>query len=401
VAEFAVADDARDEPVCAAAVSVSVFMLIALVLVFLYPYIIYPAVLYLMVCLAGRRQDRRLAGENACPTVALVICALNEEQVIAEKLENCLALDYSGDRLRIVVVSDGSTDQTAEVARRFAGDRVEVIEVPVRRGKIANLNAVLPRCAEEILVLSDANVMYRPDALRNLIARFEDPEVGCVSGRVILTDSAPALDKPTESYYSLEWFLQAGASSIHSMVGADGAMYALRRELFRPCPTDTLIEDLVIPMAVIRQGKRVVHEPAAVGWERGPSSLQEEFRRKVRIAAGAAQGLLRGNVWPPASAPLSFWFVFVSHKVLRWISPIVGAAIVVCAALNLTQPPARAILTGVVVAGGLAAFESVWRSDSRLLSMPFYFLFSQVAVGWGLMRGITGQQSVLWAKENR
>jgi poly-beta-1,6-N-acetyl-D-glucosamine synthase len=267
----------------------------------------------------------------------------------------------------------------------------------VRRGKIANLNEVLPRCAEEILVLSDANVMYRPDALRNLIEPFQDPEVGCVSGKVILTDNAPTLDKPTENYYSLEWFLQAGASSMYSMVGADGAMYALRRELFRPCPPDTLIEDLVIPMAVIRQGKRVVHEPGAVGWERGPSSLREEFRRKVRIAAGAAQGLLRGNTWPPLSAPLSFWFVFVSHKLLRWLSPVVGAAIVICCVIA----HARVILASLGAACTLAACELVWRSRSRLLTVPFYFLFGQIAVGWGLVRGITGQQSVLWAKENR
>jgi cellulose synthase/poly-beta-1,6-N-acetylglucosamine synthase-like glycosyltransferase len=377
-------------------------MLIALVLLFLYPYAIYPAVLWAIV--RGRRHAGQKAGGRAealAPPVALVICALNEERVIAEKLANSRDLDYPRDRLRILVVSDGSTDRTAEAARRFAGDGVEVIEQPVRRGKIANLNEVLPQCAEEILVLSDANVMYRPDALRKLIARFQNPEVGCVSGKVILTESAAALDKPTENYYSLEWFLQAGASSIYSMVGADGAMYALRRELFRPCPPDTLIEDLAIPMAVIRQGKRVVHEPGAVGWERGPSSLREEFRRKVRIAAGAAQGLLRGNAWPPLSAPLGFWFVFVSHKLLRWISPAVGAAIVISAALNIAQPLARTVLTGVVVAGGLAALQLVWRSGSRLLSVPFYFLFGQVAVGWGLLRGIAGQQSILWAKENR
>jgi poly-beta-1,6-N-acetyl-D-glucosamine synthase len=371
-------------------------MLIVLVLVFLYPYIIYPAVLSVLVRLR-RRPAPNPQSPAPSPTVALVICALNEEQVIAEKLAKCEALDYPRDRLRIVVVSDGSTDRTAEVARQFAGNGVEVIEQPARRGKIANLNEVLPRCAEEILVLSDANVMYRPDALRKLIARFQDPEVGCVSGKVILTDSAAALDKPTESYYSLEWFLQAGASALYSMVGADGAMYALRRELFRSCPPDTLIEDLVIPMAVIRQRKRVVHEPGAVGWERGASSLREEFRRKVRIAAGAAQGLLRGNTWPSLSAPLSFWFVFVSHKLLRWLSPVVGAVIVVCCVIA----NARVILAGFGAACTLAAFELVWRSRSRLLSVPFYFLFGQLAVGWGLLRGIMGRQSVLWAKENR
>ncbi|HLI86862.1 MAG TPA: glycosyltransferase family 2 protein [Bryobacteraceae bacterium] len=374
-------------------------MLIALVVVFFYPYVIYPVVLYLIV--RRRQHPTRLAGESACPTVALVISALNEEGVIAQKLANCLELDYPRGRLRIVVISDGSTDRTAEVARRFAGEAVEIIEQTARRGKLANLNEILPRRTEEILVLSDANVMYRADAVRKLVRRFQDPEVGCVSGKVILTDSAPALDQPTAGYYSLEWFLQAAASSIYSMAGADGAMYALRRELFRPCPAGTLIEDFAIPMAVIGQGKRVVHEPEAVGWERGPSSLREEFRRKARIAAGAAQALLRGNGWPPLRAPAGFWFVFVSHKLLRWISPLIGAAIVAYAIGSSAQPLAQAILAGICGVSLLAGLQLVSRSASRWLTVPFYFLFGQIAAGWGLLRGIAGQQSVLWAKENR
>jgi cellulose synthase/poly-beta-1,6-N-acetylglucosamine synthase-like glycosyltransferase len=224
--------------------------------------------------------------------------------------------------------------------------------------------------------------------------------VGCVSGKVILTDSAPALNAPTGGYYSLEWFLQAGASSVHSMAGADGAMYALRRELFRPCPTDTLIEDFVIPMAVIRQGGRVIHEPEAVGWERGPASLREEFRRKVRIAAGAAQGLLRGTAWPPLSAPAAFWFVFVSHKLLRWLSPLIGLGIVFCAAAG-AQPAGLVILTAASAVSLLALMQLLSGSKSRLLTIPSYFLFGQVALAYGLLRGLAGQQTVLWAKESR
>jgi cellulose synthase/poly-beta-1,6-N-acetylglucosamine synthase-like glycosyltransferase len=304
-------------------------LLIILVLLFLYPYLIYPPLLRCLVKLF--RTAAKGTGPPSSPPqrrVALVICALNEQNVIAAKLVNSLALDYPPGKLHIVVISDGSTDATADIVREFAGAGVELIDQPVRRGKIENLDEVLPQRNEEIVVLSDANVMYRPDAVSRLVSHFADPDIGCVSGKVILTDSAPALDSPTGSYYSLEWSLQADASSLYSMVGADGAMYALRRELFRSCPNDTLIEDLVIPMSILRQRKRVIHEPDAVGWERGPRSLKEEFRRKVRIAAGAAQVLLRGGAWPPMAAPLSFWFVFISHKLLRWLSPTMGAAIV-------------------------------------------------------------------------
>ncbi len=375
-------------------------ILLALILLFVYPYVIYPALVYCAVRVRSKTNGQ-VGQTEICPSVALVICALNEEHVIGQKLANSLALDYPRDKLRIVVVSDGSTDGTVREVRQFTGAGVELIDQPLRRGKIANLNDVLALRDEEILVLSDANVMYRPDALRKLVRHFQNPAVGCVSGRVILTDSAPTLDGPTGDYYSLEWFLQAGASSIYSMAGADGAMYAIRRELFRPCPTDTLIEDLIIPMAVIRQGRRVVHEPEALAWERGPASLGEEFRRKVRIAAGAAQGLRRGNAWPPLSAPLAFWFVFVSHKMLRWLSPVLGLGVVICALAGMEQPAARAILALLAVGIAVALVQVLSGSKNRLVNIPFYFLFGQVAVGWGLLRGIAGQQTVLWAKENR
>src|SRR5262249_1695372 len=131
-------------------------------------------------------------------------------------------------------------------------------------------------------------------------------------------------------------FLQEAASGLYSMVGADGAMYALRRSLFRPCPNDTIIEDFVIPMSIVRQGKRVVFQPKAVGWEDGARSISEEFRRKVRIAAGSAQGLVRGNAWP-GLAPLRFWFVFLSHKLLRWLSPVFAVWILTTAFTSLDR----------------------------------------------------------------
>ena len=172
------------------------------------------------------------------------------------------------------------------------------------------------------------------------------------------------------------------------MVGADGAMYALRRELFRPCPNDTIIEDFMIPMGVVRQGKRVVHEPEAVGWEKGPASRSEEFRRKVRIAAGSAQGLMRGNAWPPAHAPLRFWFIFLSHKLLRWLSPVVGVAVLVFALLAMQQTESRLVLAGFGAVSGLALIQLLTGWENPVVSAPFYFLFGQTALGWGLLKGL-------------
>ena len=373
--------------------------LILATFLFLYPFAIYPVCLRLAARTRPRRQARELSPQQL-PSVALVICALNEQKIIGQKVENCLALRYPKEKLKIVVISDGSTDRTAEIVAGYRGQGVELIAQPRRRGKIANLNAVLPARTEQILALSDANVLYDPDALRRLVAPFEDPDIGCVSGKVILTDSAPELDRPTSDYYSVEWMLQQESSAIYSMVGADGAMYALRRNLFRPCPNDTLIEDFIIPMSVVRQGKRTVFEPEAVGWEQGPASLREEFRRKVRIAAGAMQGLLRGNAWP-VGAPLRFWFVFLSHKLLRWLSPLMGLLILILSALSVTELLSQLLVAAFVLMGSLALFRLLTGWKHPLVSAPFYFLFGQAALGWGMVKGLVGRQTVLWAKADR
>ena len=266
------------------------------ILLFLYPFAIYPGLLYVL----ARRKSKDAsadAAQESLPSLALVICALNEEKIIRQKMENCLALRYPQGKLRIVVISDGSTDATAAIVREYQDKGIELIDQPRRRGKIANLNAVLPARTEDILALSDANVLYAPDALLHLAERFEDPTVGCVSGRVILTGSAPELDQPTSSYYSVEWLLQEQASSIYAMAGADGAMYALRRQLFRRCPDDTIVEDFIIPMSVIRQGMRTVFR-ACGDWlgtracELGRRvSPQSENRGRLYARAAARQRL--------------------------------------------------------------------------------------------------------------
>jgi cellulose synthase/poly-beta-1,6-N-acetylglucosamine synthase-like glycosyltransferase len=371
--------------------------LIAGVVIFVYPFVIYPAIL--LVLARGRRPEP-IEPVTDPPNVALVICALNEQKIIRQKVENSLALRYPKEKLRLVFISDGSTDDTADIIREYEAAGVQLIEHRVRRGKIANLNETLAVRQEDILVLSDANVIYHPDALLYLVARFRDPSVGCVSGKVILTDTTPALGAPTESYYSLEWLLQGRSSAIYSMVGTDGAMYALRRELFRPCPNDTLIEDLVIAMEIIRLGYRVVFEPRALGWEQGPASLREEFRRKVRIAAGSAQALLRGNAWP-RHCPWRYWFIFISHKLLRWLSPVTGAVVLLLAVLTARQATSQLVLGGFLAASGLALLRWVTGWNNPVLSAPFYFVFGQVALAVGLAKGIAGKQNVLWAKTDR
>lgn len=373
--------------------------LIVALFLFIYPFMIYPPLLSLLARRYGRKPNRRME-PSELPSVALVISAYNEQNVIERKLENCLALRYPRGKLRVIVVCDGCTDGTAALSRGFQGARVQVLEHRERRGKPARLNEIVPQLAEQIIVLSDANVMYNPSAVRKLVARFADPSVGCVSGRVSVVESTDLLDGATGSYYSLEWSLFEKSSALYSMPGTDGAMYALRRELFQACPEGTIIDDFVIGMAVVRQGRRAVFEPQALGWEWGPASLREEFRRKVRIAAGSLQALLNGAAWP-RNAPPRFWFVFLSHKVLRWISPVSGAAAIVLAAAAPRQPLSQLVLWG----GSLMFFSATLRlalpRARPILNAPFYFVFGQISIAVGLLKGLFGRQTVLWAKANR
>jgi len=377
----------------------ALLLLFLLLFLFAYPFVLYPVMLRWI----GRRRRQRIPAvvEPAeWPTVAIVICALNEARIVQEKIENCLALDYPKERLRIAVIDDGSTDGTGRIARQYVSQGIELIERKQRRGKTANLNEVIPSRPEEIIVLSDANVIYARQALKDLVRRFSDPSVGCVSGRVILTNTTDSLRAGEQNYYSLEWRLQEDASNLYSMVGADGAMYALRRALFQLVPDDTLIDDFVISMGIVRQGRRIVFEPRALAWEQGPSSVSEEYRRKIRIAAGAAQGLIRGNIWP-TGAPWRYWFLFLSHKVLRWVSPVVAIALLgVCVAhWGATAP--MAVLGGAMSLVALAGARALWGRPHPVLDAPFYFLLGQLALAVGLLRGLTRRQSVLWAKADR
>lgn len=372
-------------------------LLALLILLFAWPLAFFPA---LMRLLAKPQPAPSALEDDELPPLTLIICALNEERVIRAKMENCLELDYPRDKLTIVVVNDGSEDATAAIVREYAGRGIRLIDHPARRGKVANLNEAAPAAATPLVAFSDANVLYEPGALRHLAARFRDPKVGGATGRVVLVNTIEEIRQAEQGYYSLEWAIHAASTRIYSMAGCDGAMYVLRRELFRVCPDDTLIEDFVQALAVVRQGRRVVFVPEALAWEEGPRSLGEEYRRKVRIAAGAAQALLRGSGWP-AGAPLRFWWLWFSHKLLRWFAPVTALAAVALAAANPARPLSLIVLiagSAIVLAAAVRALTG-WRHP--VVNAPFYLLFGLTAGLTGLLKGAAGRQSVLWSKAGR
>ncbi len=277
-----------------------------------------------------RNVDHKIDPQHT-PSVTLLIAAYNEGSVLKEKLQNSLAIDYPKDLLDIVVVSDGSSDNTDEIVQTFASRSVKLIVNQTNSGKATALNKGMDQIKSDIVVLSDANVMYQRNAIRKLVRHFADPVIGAVSGKVVLLNDGLSYSEAENTYYQVEHNIQQLESNTGNLIGADGAMYALRRDLFRPLLTDTLLDDFVISMGVIQQGHRLIFDPQALGFEQNRAEIDSEYKRKVRIVAGGIQSLKRKTVWPPHGHFLTA-LKFTCHKILRWI---IGPVIVLFVVLSV------------------------------------------------------------------
>jgi GT2 family glycosyltransferase len=365
-----------------------------LVLAFIYG--IYPLMLA-GVALLVRRSVVKAAIE---PSVALLVVANDEDAVIDAKLLNALAADYPRDRFRIIVASDGSVDRTNEIVRSYARDGVELLAFEDRRGKMAAINAAIETLeGVDVVVLSDANVFLQPAAVRHLVGNLADPGVGAVSGDVILVGDRAALGWSEDLYYRYERWLQKTESGIGSMVGVDGALYAIRKSLFVPQPPDTILDDMAIPMAVLKQGYRVVFEPAAIGVEQGSQSAWEEFLRKSRVLAGAAQFLKRASKQLPWRQP-QVLISFFSHKTLRWLSPAL-AITTLASAVALAGTSEVYLVAAVVQVGllglGIAGCVPGLRRNSAI-GFAHYYCLVQAAAAVGFVRGLRGRQPATWQR---
>ena len=365
-----------------------------------YAYVGYPLVAGALAVLAGRpaRQGPDL------PTVTLLIAAHNEEAVIAAKLENALALDYPADRLDILVLADGCTDGTVAIADAFVERGVRVIQQVPRQGKIAALNVGVPLARGEIVVGTDANAMYRPDALRKLVRWFADPEIGLVAGEKRIHGHGTAA-RGEGLYWRYEHWLKCQDTRFGSVMGATGEIFAIRKSLWDSLPRDTVIEDFVITMGVVRDGKRALYDPEAISEEEASASVEDEFKRKARIAAGGWQAVwrLRGLLSPLHGVAA---FQLLSHRVLRWVvvPPLLPALLLLNAWLAAGSALWGAMLAAQVGLYGLAALGWALRrrgATPRALVVPFYFAVLNAAALVGAWRFVTHSQPVTWEKARR
>jgi poly-beta-1,6-N-acetyl-D-glucosamine synthase len=354
----------------------------------LYAFLGYPLVL-LALRLGIHREVRKLP---ICPFVSLLIPAYNEARSIARKIENSLALDYPPDRIEIVVVSDGSSDRTVEMARSVAG--VRVLALPRNRGKMAALNAAVPGLRGEIIVFSDASAILAPDAVRRLVENFADETVGAASGRYsVVKPNEVNIGASEDLYWKYEAFLKVQESRLSSPLGAHGHLHAIRRELYPFPPAETINDDYVIPLAVLERGFRAVHDPSAVVFEEAREMTG--FGRRIRIVAGNLQQLrhLGQFLWPFQPLPL---FFFLSHKVVRLLVPF---AMVAALAANLCltgREPYRGLLGAQLTFYALAGLGLTGRLRPKALRLPFYFCMVNSAAFFGVYHALTRRRNMAW-----
>ena len=364
---------------------VGIAILVCLFLV-AYNAFLYPVILSIVTPLCKKDTNP----DFITPRVSLIVAAYNEEKDIEQKIKNSLELDYPN--LEIIVASDGSTDDTYKICSRYQ-DKIIFYDRKERSGKINTLNYVVPKATGEILVFSDANTFYDKDAITHLVKHFNDSSVGCTTGYVKLIAKGRKHELGEELFTRLERFVQENESAIDSVIGLDGAMYAMRKELYEPL-SNFFIEDFVMGMSIIKQGFRVIYEPEARAIEASSENLKDEFRRKSRIVAGGFQSMrFMGFL---IQKPFLL-FAFMSHKFLRWISVELLLIALILNFLVLDRP-FFLYLFYLQLLFYAAAFLG---SFLKPMSFIYYFVIMQAASFWGLLKYIFNVQKITWNKAKR
>jgi poly-beta-1,6-N-acetyl-D-glucosamine synthase len=360
-------------------------------LVFLQAYIGYPFSMMILARLLGERSRHRIV--EATPSVTLVISAYNEERWVFRKLENSLALDYPKEQLSIVVVSDGSTDATVDQCRRYAARGVQVRALQGRRGKVARLNEVIPTLKSDFVVMSDANSMYDPQSIRRLVRHFADDAIGCVCGRLRYENpGAERAGDAEQVYWGYEDWIKKLESRMGSLLGANGSIYAYRRELFRPVDPLAFCDD-VIPIRIALSGRRVLYDPEA--WCNEETSPEEvELRRRRRHASFGMRSMLAVTREAVTKGRPLIVYQCLCHRVLRWLGG--PALIAMLLSTPFLPPPLR---SGALAAQGalyMAALAGFLLSRLGVTIAPLYAVYYGIAIH---AAGVTGLVNLLLRRD--
>lgn len=366
----------------------------------LYVYAGYPALLLLLLARLVGRDVRKSACE---PSVSVIVAAFNEEEEIEHTVTNKLEQDYPPEQLSVIVVSDGSTDETDAIVGKLVdrfGPRCQLLRQEPRQGKTQALNLAVTRAAGNVLVFSDANSIYAPDAVRQLVSNFADPSVGYVTGQMVYTTpDGNGIGEGSSSYMRYENWLRSLETRLNSVVGVDGGIDAVRRELYVPMRPDQL-PDFVLPLNVVEQGKRVVYEPGAILFEPALAVATDEFRMRIRVSLRALWALYdKRSLLNPFRNALFAWQLW-SHKVLRYGAFLPLAGLVVFNAPLIDEGHFYLLFLALqILAYGLAALGHwlirVPGVPSKALT-PYYFFILNAACAVAFWKFMNRQKMVLW-----
>ena len=377
-----------------------------------YTYLGYGMLLWLLVRLKrifrGKAIQMALPADDDLPHVTFMICAYNEEDVVKEKMANTRQLDYPADKLHIMWVTDGSSDGTNDRLREYPD--VEIVFTPERKGKTAALNHGIGLVTTELTMMTDANTMVNPEAVREIVRCFQDPQVACVAGekRVMARNEQQTAAEGEGLYWRYESALKRLDSELYSAMGAAGELNAIRTAFYRPMPENALLDDFVMSMRMVDEGYKIAYTSDAYAMEYGSADLQEESKRKRRIAAGGLQSVWWLRVMMNPFRHFVVAFQFVSHRVLRWtVTPFALLALI---PLNIALVVLRAgLLYDVILLLQLVFYVAAlcgWLLQrqgrkNRLLFIPCYFLFMNLNVFRGMKYLATHKSGGAWEKAKR
>jgi len=387
-----------------------IILAISLFIVF-YTFAGYGIFLYLIIRIKRVfKGTKALPAENPdiLPSCTLVIAAYNEEYFIEQKINNSLHLNYPEGKLKLLFVTDGSSDKTPDIIARYP--QIQLLHKPVRAGKIAAVHRAMEYVDTDAVVFTDANTFLNKDALIKICRHYNDATVGAVAGekRVHIDENADASAAGEGFYWKYESALKKWDSELYSVVGAAGELFSVRRSLYQPVEPDTVLDDFMISMLIAAKGYRIVYEPEAYATETASENVSEELKRKVRIAAGGIQSILRlKNLFNPFPYPV-LSFQYVSHRVLRWtVTPfllILSFILTAVLALKPGETGMQALLLAQVLFYALAVLGLLMEKRQlriKVLFIPYYFCVMNYAVLAGIIRYFSTKQSAVWEKVQR
>ena len=369
-----------------------IYFWLALLTVF-YTYLGYGIIIFTLVKIKELLSKKAYNGDrDDLPEVTLLIAAYNEEDIIDEKMENCLQIKYPEDKLKIVWVTDGSTDSTNVKLSQY--DRAKICFSPERKGKSAAINRVVPLIESQIIIFTDANTMINDLSVSLIVEEFKDPKVGCVAGekRISMSDKESLSAGGVGIYWKYESFLKDMDSRLYSAVGAAGELFAIRRSLYEEIRPDILLDDFVLSMKIAAKGYVIRYCKDACAVEQGSLNINEERKRKVRISAGGIQSfLILSKILNPVKYPTLF-FQYISHRILRWtITPValfsllpVNLAIVIINphVIYITTLALQVLFYSLAFLGKKTEGKE---TSMKILFVPYYFLFMNYNIFPGIV----------------